>query len=392
MMNYILFDGKVRTALLPFTYTRPVADIRIGILTIREKWEYYLKKKVSTATEDYLSDKYPLLELEQNVFIAAFVLPTSALVAIIKNLQPKECIVYQNQIIAYCTTEIRKEVDLSTYYSIIFKQDLTLIEYPWDIFVKNEIAIKSDFKCITKNRISQPLSSTNTLIGAEYIFVEEGAEVNCSVLNASTGPIYIGKNAKILEGCLVRGGLALCEGAILKMGTKLYGATTVGPQGKIGGEVYNSVLFGNSNKGHDGYLGNSVLGEWCNIGAGSNISNLKNNYASVRLWDYATEKFMPTELQFCGLLMGDHSKCSINTMFNTGTVVGVSANIFGEGFPEKFIPSFSWGGHSNRTTYKIDKAFETAEIVMKRRGVALANIDKVILSQVFKNTTKWRNC
>jgi UDP-N-acetylglucosamine diphosphorylase/glucosamine-1-phosphate N-acetyltransferase len=260
----------------------------------------------------------------------------------------------------------------------------------WDIYKINEEALKLDFQLLTKGKTSQPISATNQVLGKENIFIEEGATVECATLNAQTGPIYIGKNAQIMEGAMVRGPLAMCENAVLKMGAKIYGATTLGPYCKVGGEVNNSVFFGYSNKGHDGFLGNSVIGEWCNLGADSNNSNLKNNYTEVKLWNYKTEKFEKTGQQFCGLIMGDHSKCGINTMFNTGTVVGVSANIFGSGFPRNFVPSFAWGGASGYSTFKTDKAFETAEAMMARRGKEFETIDRVIMLKVFEDTAKYR--
>ena len=244
---------------------------------------------------------------------------------------------------------------------------------------------------ITKNRKSQPIPAGVNTVNQENIFLEEGAKLTFCTLNASTGPIYIGKDAEIMEGCIVRGALAMCDNSVLKLGAKIYGATTIGPHSKVGGEVNNSVLMGYSNKGHDGFLGNSVLGEWCNLGADTNNSNLKNNYAEVRLWDYNTGRFAKTGLQFCGLMMGDHSKCGINTMFNTGTVVGVSANIFGSGFPRNFIPSFSWGGASGFTVYKTNKVFEVANEVMKRRKISFDDIEKRILENVYELTKQYRN-
>lgn len=389
-MNYILFDGTVRNQLLPFTYTRPVADIRVGILTIREKWEKHLGYTTTTITEEYLSEKFPMVELEQNILINASFLPTKELVAMIKNLSENQAILSNEEIVAFYTTDTQEEVDFDTYEIISLDFDCIRIENTWDIFSKNAAAIQADFGLLTENRVSQPIPEGVQCINKEQIFIEEGAEVLFSSLNASNGPIYIGKNAEIMEGCAVRGPFALCDNATLKMSAKIYGGTTIGPYSKIGGEVNNSVVFGYSNKGHDGFLGNSVLGEWCNLGADTNNSNLKNNYAEVRLWSYETERFAKTGLQFCGLMMGDHSKCGINTMFNTGTVVGVSANIFGSGFPRNFIPSYSWGGHSGFTSYLTKKAFEVAKVVMDRRGVSFTTQDEAILTHVFEVTKKYR--
>ena len=389
-MNYTLFDGNVRNALLPFTFTRPVADIRIGILTIREKWEKYLGSTTTTLTEEYLSEKYPMVEMEENVMINASFLPNDILSEMVSNLEVNQAIFKGDEIIAFHTTENQEEVDFDTYEILEYDQDCLTVEHTWDIFSKNDAAIREDFELLTENRKSQPIPKSVNVIGHENIFIEEGAKLEFVTLNASTGPIYIGANSEIMEGSVIRGPFALCEFGRVKLASKVYGATTVGPHSVIGGEVNNSVLFGYSNKGHDGFLGNSVLGEWCNIGADSNNSNLKNNYEEVKLWSYETENFAKTGLQFCGLMMGDHSKCGINTMFNTGTVVGVSTNIFGPGFPRNFVPSFSWGGASGFTTYITKKAFETARIVMARRNVEFDEIEARILENVFELTKKWR--
>ena len=389
-MNYILFDGTVRNALLPFTFTRPVADIRIGILTIREKWEQYLGSTTTTLTEEYLMEKYPMVEMEQNIMINASFLPNPTLVDLIQNLEQNQAVVYQEEIVAFYTNDSQEEVNFEQYDLVVYEGDLMQIENTWDIFAKNDSALRDDFNLITADRTSQPIPKSVNVIAPENIFIEEGAKLEFVTLNASTGPIYIGKNSEIMEGSVIRGPFALCESGRVKLATKVYGATTVGPHSVIGGEVNNSVLFGYSNKGHDGFLGNSVLGEWCNIGADSNNSNLKNNYEEVRLWSYETEGFAKTGLQFCGLMMGDHSKCGINTMFNTGTVVGVSANIFGSGFPRNFVPSFSWGGAAGFSTYITAKAFQTAKIVMARRNIEFTDQDAEILTHVFEETKKYR--
>ena len=389
-MNYILFDGTVREALLPFTFTRPVAEIRIGILTIREKWEKYLGYTTTTLTEEYLSEKYPMVELENNVMINASFLPTDILSEMIKNLETNQAIFKGDEVVAFYTNETQDEVDFDTYEIIDYIDDCLTVEHTWDIFAKNDAALREDFDLITDGRTSQPIPKSVNVIAPENIFIEEGAKLEFVTLNASTGPIYIGKNSEIMEGSVIRGPFALCESGRVKLASKVYGATTVGPHSVIGGEVNNSVLFSYSNKGHDGFLGNSVLGEWCNIGADSNNSNLKNNYEPVKLWSYETENFAKTGLQFCGLMMGDHSKCGINTMFNTGTVVGVSANIFGAGFPRNFVPSFSWGGASGFSTYLTSKACQTAKIVMARRNVDFTEDDAKILEHVFEETKKYR--
>ena len=389
-MNYILFDGSARNQLLPFTYTRPVADIRVGILTIREKWEKMLGYTTSTVTEDYLIDKFPMIEMEQNIFINASILPTENLVNLIQNLSENKALFIDDEPLAFFAKE-DEEVDFKTFDVLEYTcDDILRIENTWDIFKLNGEAIKRDFKLLTTDRESQPIPEMTAAFNKDQIFIEEGAILPLCSLNANDGPIYIGKDSEIMEGSMIRGPFALCENATIKMSAKIYGATTIGPHSKVGGEVNNCVIFGYSNKGHEGFLGNSVVGEWCNLGADTNNSNLKNNYAEVRLWDYETEGFAKTGLQFCGLMMGDHSKCGINTMFNTGTVIGVSANIFGSGFPRNFIPSFSWGGSAGMITYKTNKAFEVAEVVMSRRDIAFTEVDVQILEHVFEETSKWR--
>ena len=389
-MNYILFDGPARNALLPFTFTRPVADILIGIMTIRQKWEMRLGSTTTTLTEEYLSEKFPMVEMEENIMINASFLPNAILAEMVSNLETNQAIFKGDDVIAFYTDENQEEVDFDTYEIIEFEDDCIRIENTWDIFSHNDAAIREDFELLTEDRKSQPIPKSVNFISKENIFIEEGAKLEFVTLNASSGPIYIGKNSEIMEGSVIRGPLALCENAQIKMASKIYGATTVGPYSRIGGEVKNAVLFSYSNKGHDGFLGDSVLGEWCNIGADTNVSNLKNNYDEVKLWSYETEGFAKTGLQFCGLMMGDHSKCGINTMFNTGTVVGVSANIFGSGFPRNFVPSFSWGGASGFTTYITKKAFETARLVMSRRNIDFDEKEAAILQHVFEETKKWR--
>ena len=388
-MNYILFDGPARNALLPFTFTRPVADILVGIMTIRQKWEAYLGSTTSTITEEYLSEKYPMVELEENVMINASFLPNTILADIISDLKPNQAIFRGEDVVAFYADDEQESVDFDKYEIIQYKGGIT-IEHTWDIFSNNDAAIREDFEFLTADRKSQSIPKSVNVIAPENVFIEEGAKLEFVTLNASAGPIYIGKDSEIMEGSIIRGPFALCENAQVKMGAKVYGATTVGPYSRIGGEVKNAVLFAYSNKGHDGFLGDSVLGEWCNIGADSNNSNLKNNYEEVKLWSYETESFAKTGLQFCGLMMGDHSKCGINTMFNTGTVVGVSANIFGSGFPRNFVPSFSWGGAAGFTTYITKKAFETAKLVMSRRNVDFDEKEAAILEHVFEESKKWR--
>jgi UDP-N-acetylglucosamine diphosphorylase/glucosamine-1-phosphate N-acetyltransferase len=393
-MNYILFDDYSWDNLLPLTFTRPVSEIRIGILRIREKWERYLDESCYHLTRDYLSDKYPLKTQEENVLLNSSVLPDDKLVAQVQNLDPGQALVYQDEIIAARLTKYQvddfrnkevRDIEVEEYSHEILK-----INHPWEIFLYNGKAIEQDFKLLTANRTSQPLSNTNQLLGENEVFIEPGASVEGAVINSTQGPVYIGQDAEIMEGSVVRGPFAMAEHAVLKLSAKIYGPTTLGPYSKAGGELNNAILTGYSNKAHDGFLGNAVLGEWCNIGAGSNNSNLKNNYASVKLWDYTEERFIDTQQQFCGLIMGDHSKCAINTMFNTGTVVGVNANIYGAGFPRNFIPSFSWGGSQGFKEYRVDKALEVARKVMKRRNLELDETQERILREVFNRTQKYR--
>ncbi len=397
MENIILFDGEVRTALLPFTWTRPVAELRPGILTIRQKWERALGGKASFITEEYLSDKYPISMAEDNYIINGAILPTPELVARIRALDVNEAYVFDDELVAaridkdlFDKLLEEEEVEELTSYEL---EGLELLQVRrlWDLFLLNDRAIRLDFDLLTRGRRSQPLGPSNTVIGGGEVFVEEGAVVEGATLNAAAGPIYIGKGAQVMEGSLLRGPLAICDHAVIKMGARVYGGTTIGPWCKVGGEVQNVVFLGYSNKAHDGYLGNSVIGEWCNLGADTNCSNLKNDYSEVKLWSYAREGFVRTGRQFCGLFMGDHSKCGINTMFNTGTVVGVSANIFGAGYPRNFIPSFAWGGPGGWSTYRLDKAIATAERVMARRRVPLTPDDRLILMKVFEESARFRH-
>ena len=388
-MNYILFDGPHRDNLLPLTYTKPVADLRIGILTIREKWEKYLGSTTTTVTEDYLANKFPMVEMEENVMINATFLPNEALVELIGGINKNEAIYKGEELIAFYTIE-DEEIDLESFKRIEFDQPVIQIKHSWDLFTNNGEALEADFDLITKDRVSAPIPDTVHCINKERIFLEEDVDIEIGVLNAKNGAIYIGKHAEVQEGAMIRGPFAMGEHSVVKMGTKVYGPTTLGPKSKIGGEVNNAILSGYCSKGHDGYLGNAVIGEWCNIGADSNNSNLKNNYASVKIWEYSAEKFVDTGLQFCGMIMGDHSKCGINTMFNTGTVVGVSANIYGSNFPRNFIPSFSWGGAAGFTTYALTKAFETAELVIDRKHEDFTDEDKKIMNHIFEISSKYR--
>lgn len=392
-MNYILFDDYSRSNLLPFTYTKPVSEIRFGILTITEKWEKHLNVKMSFQTQEFLSKKYPTIISSDNIFINGKICPNQELIKIISSLDKNAAIKSGNDLIAFRTEE-KTIIDLEALLkdATEVSKSYISIKNVWDIFSKNTEALQNDFELITKGRKSESLSSSNTLIGStQFLFIEEGAKVEASVLNTTTGPIYISKHAEVMEGSLIRGPFSLGEHSALKLGTKIYGATTIGPHCKVGGEVNNSVIFGYTNKAHDGFLGNSVIGEWCNLGADSNNSNLKNNYANVKVFNYKAEAMKDSQLQFCGLMMGDHSKCGINTMFNTGTVVGVAANIFGGGFPPTHIPSFTWGGADKSETYKLNKMFETAQRVFDRRGIEFNEIEKNILTHLFSITEKFRS-
>ncbi len=396
--NIILFDDDNWEGLLPLTFTKPICELRVGILTIREKWERHLNAEGSFITQDFLSEKYPIHIEKDNIIINSTVLPTPKLIKLIKQLGSNEAILDRDELLAARLTD--KQFDnliddngITELEGIDVSNDMDVIRRiirPYNIFALNEIEIKNDFELLTKGRKSISISDTNTIINPENIFIEEGAYIECAILNASLGPIYVGKNAVIMEGSAIRGSLAMCEGAVVKMGSKIYGATTIGPYSKVGGEVKNSILTSYSNKSHEGFLGNSVIGEWCNLGADTNTSNLKNNYDEIKLWSYESQRFLKTGLQFCGLVMGDHSKTGINTMFNTGTVVGVNSNIFGSGYPRNYIPSYAWGGAQGFKTYLLNKALETAEKVMDRRGKPLTDADKRILEHIFLNTSKYR--
>lgn len=395
--HYLLFDPKEqRQNLLPFTFTRPVGNLRIGILTINEKWEKYLgSTQIGYLTQDYLSQKFAGNTQVDSVLINGSICPNETLIKEISSLtKPGEALVKDHQIIAvylHANDIASFNEDKSSYQCVETKSEhLLQVNYPYDLFSKNGEAIEADFNLITQGRKSQPIPAGNQFVSPENIFIEEGAKVQFSILNASTGPIYIGKNAEIMEGCKIRGPFAMCEDAGLKMDAKIYGPTTLGPHCKVGGEVNNAIFYAYSNKGHDGFVGNAVIGEWVNMGADTNNSNLKNTYDEVKLWSYKTERFEKTGLTFCGLMMADHAKCGINTMFNTGTVVGVGANIFGAGFPRNFIPSFSWGGAQGFDTFALVKFYKTAEAMCKRRNVAFTEEDKAIYKYIFEQSKKYR--
>ncbi len=392
-MNVVLFETDQRSCLLPLCYTRPVALLRTGILTIREKWELRMVGQYSFRTEDYLRKSFPTQLTDDNLFVSSHFCPTDNLVAKVKNLAPGEGITNNSIPVAARLSKDEAVSYPSTVRNIKwieFEEHLDYIRYPWDLTEVNGNQLKLDFELITRGRESAPISKTNHILAAENIFVEEGAKIEYATINASFGPVYIGKDAEIMEGSLIRGPFSLGEHSVVNMGSKIYGATTIGPYSKVGGEIAQSVITGYSNKGHDGFLGHSVLGEWCNLGAGTNVSNLKNSYDKVKVWSYPENKFIRTGLQFCGLIMGDHSKAGISTMINTGTVVGVGCNLHGAGFPRQFVPSFSDGGAQGYKVNQLKSVFSTAVQVMARRGKVLTDEDQRILTVVFERSAKHR--
>lgn len=394
-MNIILFEDHSRSALLPFTFTRPVAEIRVGIMTISEKWEKYLGKKVSHLSKNYLREKFPLKTSDDNILINGKVLPDAKLVEQILKIKSGEKLVSGSDVIAWRTgkkelQQVSETGEINSGKEITCKNQLKRIIHLCDIFTMNGNAIRDDFSLLTKKRKSAGISSTNKILNPKNVFVEKGVKMECCIINATEGPVYIGDNAEVMEGSIIRGPFALCHDSTVRLGAKIFGDTTIGPFCKVGGEISNSVIFGCSNKAHDGFLGNSVIGEWCNLGAGTNNSNLKNNYSNVKLWDYERENYINTGLQFCGVMMGDHSKTGISTMLNTGTFIGVNANIFGTGFPPKFIPSFSWGASEKLSTFRIDEALEVARKVFERRKMKFDLTEEKILRHVFEESTKHR--
>jgi len=386
-----LFDDSAWITLRPLTFTRPVADLRIGILTIAEKWNKYSGSVAGYRTAPYLSAKYPESS-HADTYVNSAICPDAALYDAVYSLNVGEVLMKDGLVIAYKPEngQYLALADVSPLKPVQFNSSCTRIVFPEDIFKFNDAELRKDFELLTKGRSSAALSGTNTVLG-DHIFIEKGVVAECSTFNTLNGPIYLGENAQVWEGCHIRGSFALCGNSQIKMGSKIYGQTTIGPFSRVGGEINNAVIWGYSSKGHEGYLGNAVMGQWCNIGADSNNSNLKNNYAEVKLWDYPTETFRKTGLQFCGLIMADHAKCGINTMFNTGTVVGVSANVFGAGYPRNFIPDFAWGGAHGFEAYSLEKMFETTEKVYERRNIDFNQIEKDILTEVFELTRHYRH-
>lgn len=390
-MNLILFDHPtIRQNLLPFTFTRPVATIRTGILTIAEKWEKRLNLTPSFSTESYLTKKFPLQHENDNLWINGALCPDADLVDAVLKLNNGDALTKNNMILAVRTPDDEVPEVIAGKVNE-YQREIILIDQMWKIFQHNGNQLVADFQLITKGRKSEAILDKHTrTYNEQNIFIEPGVKIWSAILNAENGPIYLGKDSQVQEGAMIRGPFSLGEGSFINMGGKMRGDVSIGPGCKVGGEVSATVFFGNSNKAHDGFLGCSVIGEWCNFGADSNTSNLKNNYENVKLWSYSKNGFTDTGLVFCGLMMADHSKCGINTMFNTGTVTGVSSNIFGDGFPRNIIPSYSWGGAAGFTTYQFEKAMQTAQKAMERRNIPLTELDKEIYKIVFESTAKER--
>lgn len=393
MRHYVLFDTEeTYLNLLPLSFTRPIAAFRVGIDTIADKWNAMLRAECTFRPVEYLRNKFEKLPAEDadTIYISGNILPTPELAGRVSRLAKGECIADKDGIVAIRGI-LPEGFDVRNDNSRTI-DDVRRIKYVFDIFLRNAEILREDFRRLTEGRKSEPLSTTNRVIGPyldedgyQLIFIEKGAQVEGATLNTNEGPIYIGEDAQVMECAALRGPLALNSKSKIRMGAKIYGGTTFGPYCKIGGEVDNTVIFGYSNKAHDGYLGNAVIGEWCNIGAGVNASNLKNDYSRIRIWNYATRTFMRTALQFCGLIMGDHSKVGINCMFNTATVVGVGCNIHGSGFPRVFIPSFSEGSPAGGfSDVELKKFYDIAERVMSRREINLTEWDRHIYEEVYR--------
>lgn len=376
--------------LYPFTLTRQIQDIRVGILTIREKWEKILGLPSFDRWEDDYKDLDNSIHLDKNLgdgicyMIHGNILPTSKLVKALRKLKNGEFISVNGNagvIFRFTKEEIIEPNKIKITKAITIKDDIKSIQFPWDIFQLNDYAIRQDFLLLTKNRKSQKISKTNKIVNQKDIFIEKEAVVEQCFINASEGPVYIGKNSLIMEGTCLRGPIGLGEGAVVKMGTRIYGATTIGPFCLAGGEIKNSVFFANSNKAHDGYIGDSVIGEWCNLGAGTTNSNIKNNASNVKVW---TPKGEMNAGAKCGMFMGDYSKTAINSSINTGTVIGVSCNIFGSGLTPKYIPGFSWGSDGVQR-YELEKALIDIEDWKKIKGKKVSENEKSILKYIFEN-------
>ncbi len=396
MNNIILFDDDQWLALLPTCLTRPISDLRVGILKISEKWEKWLNGEVSYITKDYLAEKFPIKISSDNYVINARWLPNEKLVSLIQNLESNEALLNGEELIAarmddkqFQSLIDNKALEELKGMNIGQTDDFTIIKRPFDLFIYNGAEIKNDFKLLglKDNRASV----NNAVIYGEHpVYIDKSATIKHAYINAEEGPVYIAKNATIQETSVIRGPFSMSENAVVKMGSKIYKDCSFGPYVKVAGELSNCVFQGYANKAHEGYLGNAYIGEWCNLGAGTISSNLKNNYSEVKVWNYQSKKFEKSGQLFCGLIMGDHSKTGINTMFNTATVVGVSANIFGNGYPRTYIPSFSWGGAQGYKTFQLDKALELADTIMKRRQQQLSDQDRIILEHIFHTSSAYR--
>lgn len=394
-MNFILFDDERYHNFLPLTHTRPLGELRCGIFTMSERWRALLLQPLSHHSAAHLSEKFPIDISHDNIFINSALFPNKEITEAILTLKKGESLVKENMLLcARLDEKSAKEFSIQDVLlnsnPIVFTYDIKLLNHVWDIFSLNDQAIRDDYNMLTRGRVTSTVSSTNTVIGNQ-LFIEEGAKVECAIINTESGPVYIARDAEVMEGSMIRGPFALGEHGVVKMGAKIYGATTIGAGCKVGGEINNAVFYANSNKAHDGFIGNAVIGEWCNLGADTNNSNLKNNYEEVRLWNEHKKNFTKTGLQFCGLIMGDHSKCGINTMLNTGTVIGVSCNVYGPGFPRNFIPSFSWGGANGFMEYQLSKSNETAARVFARRNLDFDGIEQRLMASVFERTSEQRN-
>ena len=381
-MNILLFDGPERNHLLPFTFVRPVAHLRIGIDLLIDKWQAFLNSSCSVYTQTYLGNKFPATFETLNTFVNPSFIPTATLAAAILKLNENQAIHIQGQLIACVCSDNQPPRNLTGFDLMEWEEELLHLKSTTDLFNLNEFVLQQDFMRLTHGRSSAKIATTNQVISPENIFIEEGATVEHAFLNASKGPIYIGKNVEIMEGSMLRGSSAFCQGAVVKMGAKIYGGTTIGPFSKVGGELSNVLILGYSNKGHDGFLGNSIIGEWCNLGADTNTSNLKNNYSDIKTYSYKEKREIQTDVQFMGLFMGDYSKSGINTMFNTATVIGVSCNIFGSGFPAKHIPSFSWVNAQAIEPFDLDKSIKAANNMMIRRDLRMDLPDQDIFTHL----------
>ncbi len=394
--SIVLFDQHQRMQLLPLSFTKPVAEFRFGILTMRQKWERMLPGDYSYLTADYLSKKYPLAPASEYLFVAANVCPSMMLCAEIVHLKPGQALMQDSRLIAFRGTQDAFEKQAYTE-EVAYGEKLLCFDQLYDLFGRNGQALEEDFRLLTEGRESAPVPESVRVLGERVdaegmprIFIEEGVSIEEAILNVKSGPIYLGKDVEVQEGSVIRGPFAACEHAVLNINTKVYGPTTLGPYVKVGGELNNVLFFGYTNKAHEGFLGNAVIGEWCNLGAGTNASNLRNDYQDVKLWNYAKGRFLKTGLQFCGLIMGDHSRAGINSMLNTATVIGVGVNIYGSGYPRNFVPSFSEGGASGFSDVALTKFFRSADLMMARRGMSMSDEDRLIFEHIYLEADEFK--